>query len=82
MALPQSNGNLPPMRMCLCGTIAPHAVNVNNARQSKGNDGASVIVIKDLKILAYSTLKHYFPITEPGIKDKSVMSAECNIKIC
>ena len=32
-----------------------------------------------LKILAYSTVKHHFPIIEPGIKDKSNTSAEFSI---
>lgn len=49
LALPRSNENPPPMRMCLRGTTAPHAVNVNNAKRSEGNDGTSVIAIKQLE---------------------------------
>lgn len=34
-ALPQSNGNLPPMRLCLHGTTVLHALNFSNVRRTK-----------------------------------------------
>lgn len=53
LAPPQFNKNPPPVRMCLCGTIALQAVNVNNVRRRKGNDGTSVLAMKILQNIIF-----------------------------